>query len=158
MLISAQESTYSKIITDYLDNNGTMLQYEFAYGELLKMLRSQFTKDENNAQGRKYLVWNKSKAMGEMKILLIAIYKANFTQKEITKMIGFYQSEAGKLLIRDPSKITESHKEGLNTFYNSAVGHKIISKQEVLCIEISKVSESWSRDLNETSISLLNNG
>ncbi len=158
MVFSAQESTYSKDIADYLDNNGTMLQYEFAYGELLKMLGSQLHKDENNAQGWEYLEGNKSKALGAMKMLIIPIYKANFTHDEITKMIGFYQSEAGNLLIKDRSKMTESHKEELNTFYNSAFGQKIISKQEVLYIEISKVSESWSRDLYETSISLLNNG
>ena len=158
MIISAQESTYSKDIADYLDDNGTMLQYEFAYGELLKMLGSQFPKDENNAQGWEYLEGNKSKALGEMKMLLIPIYKANFTHDEITKMIGFYESEAGKLLIKDRSKITESHKDELNAFYNSAVGQKIISKKEALSIEISKVSENWSRDLYETSLSLFNNG
>lgn len=158
MAFSAQESDYSQDISDYLDNNGTMLQYEFAYGELLKMLGNQFPKDENNAQGWEYLEGNKSKALDEIKMLLIPIYQANFTHDEIRKMIGFYQSEAGKLLIKDRSKMTESHKEALNDFYNSTVGQKIISKQEVLSKEISKVSESWSRDLYETSLSLLNNG
>jgi len=28
-VLSAQESNYAKDIADYLDNNGTMLQYEF---------------------------------------------------------------------------------------------------------------------------------
>ena len=93
-----------------------------------------------------------------MKMLIIPIYQANFTHGKITKMIGFYRSEAGKLLIENRSKMTESHKEELNAFYNSAVGQEIISKKGVLSIEISKVSESWSRDLYETSISLLNNG
>jgi len=158
MVSSAQESTYSKDIADYLDNNGTMLQYEFAYSELLKMLGSQFPKDGNNAQGWEYLEGNKSKALGDIKMLIIPIYQANFTHDEIGKMNGFYQSEAGKLLIKDRSKMTESHKEVLNDFYKSAVGQKIISKQEVLSKEISKVSESWSRDLYETSLSLLNNG
>ena len=158
MVFSAQESAYSKDIADYLDNNGTMLQYEFAYGELLKMLSNRFPKDENNTQGWEYLEGNKSMALGELKTLLIPIYQANFTHDEITKMTGFYQSEAGKLLIKDRSKMTDVHKEELNAFYTSAVGQKIISKQEVLSTEISKVSESWSRDLYETSLSLLNNG
>ena len=158
LVFSAQESTYSKDITDYLDNNGTMLQYEFAYGELLKMLGSQFLKDENNARGWEYLEGNNSKALDEMKMLLIPIYQTNFTHDEIRKMVGFYQSEAGKLLIRDRSKMSESHKEALNDFYNSTVGQKIISKQEVLSKEISRISESWSKDLYETSLSLLNNG
>jgi hypothetical protein len=70
MVFSAQEATYAKNIADYLDINGTMLQYEFTYSELLK----------------------------------------------------------------------------------------IISKQEVLTTEITKVSESRSKGLYETSLSLLNNG
>lgn len=111
------------------------------------MLGSQFPKDENNAQGWEYLEGNKSKVLGKMKMLLISIYKANFTHDEITKMIGFYQSEAGRLLIEDRSKMMESHKEELIEFYNLAVGQKITSKQEVLFKEISKVSESWSRDI-----------
>jgi hypothetical protein len=71
MVISAQESTYSKDFADYLDNNGTMLQYEFAYGELLKMLGNQFPKDGNIAQGWEYLEGNKSKALGETSLSLL---------------------------------------------------------------------------------------
>ncbi|MCP4975472.1 MAG: DUF2059 domain-containing protein [Maribacter sp.] len=155
---NAQESSYTKDISDYLDGNGTMLQYEYAYGELLKMLSNNFPQNENNAQGWEYLRANKEKALGEMKSLIIPIYKSNFTHNEIKEMSAFYSSEAGLQLISDRSKMTEAHKEVLNTFYNSATGQKIMSKQEVLTMEISKVSESWSRDLYETSISLLNNG
>ncbi len=158
MVLNAQESSYTKDISDYLDRNGTMLQYEYAYGELLKMLSSNFPENENNAQGWEYLRANKEKALGEMKSLIIPIYKSNFTHNEIKQMSAFYSSEAGLQLINDRSKMTQAHKEVLNTFYNSTTGQKIISKQEVLSIEISKVSENWSRDLYETSLSLLNNG
>ena len=158
MVFNAQESNYTKDISEYLDSNGTMLQYEYAYAELLKMLSSNFPKNEDNAQGWEYLEDNKEKALDEMKSLIIPIYQSNFTHNEIKQMSAFYSSEAGLQLINDRSKLTKAHKEVLNTFYNSATGQKIISKQEELSIEISKVSESWSRDLYETSLSLLNNG
>lgn len=71
-------------------------------------------------------------------------------------MTSFYKSEAGKLLINDRSKMTDLHKEELNTFYNSVLGKKILEKQGILTQKISKVSENWSRDLYETALSLLN--
>jgi len=158
MVFNAQETNYSKDISDYLDSNGTMLQYEYAYGELMKMLGSKFSKTENNAMGWEYLEENKSNAVNEIKTLIIPIYKENFTHDEIKKMSSFYQSETGKLLINDRSKMTDTHKEELNTFYSSSLGKKIIGKQELLTLEISRVSESWSRDLYETALSLLKNG
>ena len=158
MVFNAQETGFSKDISDYLDSNGTMLQYEYAYGELMKMLGSQFSKTENNAEGWKYLEENKSNAVSEIRTLIIPIYKENFTHDEIKEMYAFYQSEAGKLLVNDRSKMTDTHKEELNTFYSSTLGKKIIGKHEILTQEISKVSESWSRDLYETALSLLKNG
>ena len=93
-----------------------------------------------------------------MKTRLIPIYQAHFTQEEIKQMAAFYKTEAGVLLMTDRSKMTDAHKAELNTFYNSAVGQKIIEKQEVLTTEISRTSESWSRELYETAMSLLKNG
>ncbi len=156
MVFNAQEAEFSTDISDYLDSNGTMSQYEYAYGELLKMLGSQFPKTENNVEGWKYMEENKNMAVNEMKSLLIPIYKENFTHGEIKEMTSFYKSEAGELLINDRSKMTDLHKEELNTFYNSVLGKKILEKQEILTQKISKVSESWSRDLYETALSLLN--
>lgn len=79
MVFNAQEAKFSTDISDYLDSNGAMSQYEYAYGELLKMLGSQFPKTENNAEGWKYMEENKNMAVNEMKSLLIPIYKENFT-------------------------------------------------------------------------------
>jgi len=157
MVFNAQESSYTKDIADYLDSNATMMQYDYAYDELLTMLSKNFPKDDKNAQGWKYLEDNKEKALEEMKNRLIPIYNTNFTHDEIKQMSAFYSSETGLQLINDRSKLTEAHKEELSTFYNSTTGQKIVSKQEVLSKEISMASESWSRDLYETSFSLLSN-
>ena len=154
----AQESNYSKDVKDYLEHNGTMQQYDYAYGQLMIMMEGHFPKSESNKESWTYLEENKGKALAEMKTRLIPIYQAHFTQEEIKQMAAFYKTEAGVLLMTDRSKMTDAHKAELNTFYNSAVGQKIIEKQEVLTTEISRTSESWSRELYETAMSLLKNG
>ncbi|MBD0850740.1 DUF2059 domain-containing protein [Maribacter arenosus] len=158
LVCMAQESNFSKDIKDYLEHNGTMRQYEYAYDQLMIMMEGNYPKSEDNKQGWTYLEENRGKALEEMKSLMVPIYQENFTHEEIKQMGAFYKTEAGVLLITDRSKMTDIHKEELNTFYNSVVGQKIISKKEVLISEISKVSESWSRQLYETSLRLLQNG
>lgn len=119
------------------------------------MLGKQYPKSEKTANGWEYLENNKETAIADIKEGLVPIYQQNFKRDEIKKMLGFYQSTTGKQLVNDRSKMSESQKQELNRFYNTAVGEKIIEKQAVLRVEISKVSESWSRDLYETALSLL---
>jgi len=151
----AQETDFSNEVAVYLESNRTMKQYEFAYDELLKMLGNQYPKSDNNADGWKYLQGNKKEAMSAMKKELIPVYQENFNETEIKAMTAFYQSDTGKQLTDDPSKMTALQKEELNRFYNSELGKKIIEKQPVLREAISTVSESWSKDLYETAVSLL---
>ena len=153
----AQEIDFTQEVSEYLDRNGSMDQYQYAYDELLKMLEKQYPKSDNTANGWEYLENHREKAINEMKAGLIPIYKQNFTQGDIKAMNTFYQSDTGKQLVADRSQMTEVQKQELNTFYNSEVGKKIIEKQPILTTEISKVSENWSRDLYETAKSLLNN-
>lgn len=142
-------------VSAYLESNGSMAQYDYAYGELLKMLGNQFPKNDTNKEGWTYLENNKKKALADMKKLLVPIYQSNFSKDEVNKMLAFYESDAGKQLINDRSQMTETQKAELNSFYNTEVGQKIIEKQPVLTQEISKASENWSRDLYETALSLL---
>lgn len=153
--VKAQETDYITEVAAYLDSNGTMKQYEFAYDELLKMLSNQYPTTVNTSDGWKYLKGNKKDAIEEMKKELIPIYQKNFDAVEIQQMTAFYQSDTGKQLINDRSIMTEVQKEKLNSFYNSEIGKKIIKKQQVLSEAISAVSEGWSRDLYETAVSLL---
>jgi len=152
---NAQSTKKELLVLDYLTVNGSMGQYNFAYDQLLEMLTTRYPETTANAQQWKFLKENKSKALQEMKSLLVPVYDANFTQTEITKMLAFYKSETGKQLLADRSVMTADQKEVLNTFYNSEVGKNIIEKQAVLGGAISKVSEQWSRDLYETALSLL---
>ena len=153
--VKAQETDFSTEVAAYLNNNGTMKQYEYAYDELLKMLGKQFPKTDATAEGWKYLEGNKADAIADMKKELIPIYQKNFDAVEIQRMTAFYQSDTGKQLTNDRSQMTELQKRELNSFYNSEVGKKIIEKQPILSTAISAVSEGWSRDLYETAMSLL---
>lgn len=153
--VKAQQTDFSTEVSVYLESNGTLNQYGFAFDELLKMLGRQYPKSESTANGWEYLESNREKAIAEIQKELVPIYQQNFERAEIKKMTAFYQSVTGKQLTADRSQMTASQKEELNEFYNSEVGEKIIEKQPVLAKAISVASESWSRDLYETAESLL---
>lgn len=153
--VSAQETDFSSEVSTYLESNGTLSQYEYAYDELLKMLGTQYPKSESTAQGWEHLESNKEKAISEILKELVPIYQQNFERSEIKIMNAFYLSPTGMQLTADRSKMTPAQKEELNTFYNSDLGKKIIEKQPVLTKAISTASEGWSRDLYETALSLL---
>lgn len=153
--VNAQETNFSSEVSTYLDSNGSLDQYESAYDELLKLLGRQYPKSESNAEAWKYLESNKEKAVAEMKKELLPIYQQNFERSEINNMTTFYLSNTGKQLTADRSQMNAVQKEEMNSFYNSELGKKIIEKQPLLTTAISVASESWSRDLYETAMSLL---
>lgn len=150
-----QEIEFTDEVQTYLAHNGTLSQYEFAYDGLLKMLQNQYPETADNKKGWTYLKENKTKSVHDMILLLTPIYQKHFKRNEIKKMTNFYQSDTGKQLLNDRSKMTEVQKAELNSYYNSELGQKVIEKQTVLSQEVSKVSENWSRDLYQTAISLL---
>jgi len=153
--VNAQETDFANEVATYLESNGTLNQYEYAYDALLKMLVKQYPKSESTANGWKYLENNKKEAIAEIQMELVPIYQQHFERSEIKEMTAFYQSPTGKQLTLDRSQMTSIQKEELNTFYNSALGKKIIAKQPVLTQSIAETSERWSRDLYETAMSLL---
>ncbi|WP_077406669.1 DUF2059 domain-containing protein [Cellulophaga omnivescoria] len=151
----AQTQKDKSLVATYLQANGSAAQYEYAYDQLLVMLTKNHPKTDNNADAYKYLNDNKSKAVSEILTDLEAVYTKHFTQDDIKEMLGFYRGEAAKQMLADRTKMTEEQKQELNAYYNSEVGKKIISKQQVLSKEIGAASEAWSRDLYETAMSLL---
>ena len=151
----AQERPDIELVETYLDANGSLNQYEFAYDQLLKMLGEQYPKSEANKQGWDYLERNKENALVEMKMLLIPIYGDHFSKTDLVQMTDFYRSDTGRQLVNDPTKMTDGQKLELNSYYNTEIGHKLIEKRSLLSEAISSASESWSRDLYESAISLL---
>ena len=151
----AQDSKFMDEVTMYLQHNGTVGQYEYAYDGLLKMLQNQYPETDANNEGWTYLRENRKTSVDQMMALLVPIYQKHFDQGEIQNMNGFYMSPAGRQLVKDRSQMTEEQKKELNSYYNSPLGKKVLEKQTVLSQEISMASENWSRDLYETAVSLL---
>jgi len=154
-ILFAQDKNQTELVETYLEANGSLGQYEFAYDQLLQMLDKQYPKSEANRQGWAYLLDNKEKAVADMKSLLVPVYQSNFSQADIEQMTDFYQTDTGKQLIKDRTNMSEVQKQELNSYYNTEVGQKIIEKQSILSEAISAASENWSRDLYETAVSLL---
>ncbi len=151
----AQDSKFVNEVTAYLEHNGTVGQYDHAYDGLLKMLQNQYPETDANKEGWTYLRENRKTSVDRMMALLVPIYQKHFDQGEIQNMNGFYMSPTGIQLVKDRSKMTEVQKKELNSYYNSPLGKKVLEKQTILSQEISMASESWSRDLYETAVSLL---
>lgn len=149
------QATKEDNVKAYLMSNGSAQQYEYAYDQLLKMMQKNHPKTNANEEGWKYLKDNRTKAVSEMLVSLGTVYKKHFSEADIKEMLGFYQSDAAKQMLKDRSKMTDEQKARLNAYYNSDIGKKIISKQQVLGQEIAKASEEWSRDLYETAVSLV---
>ena len=151
----AQKGKEQSLIATYLKSNGSAAQYEYAYDQLLTMLKQKHPKTDANADGWKYLNENKAKAVADIMVDLGKVYEKHFTTEDINEMLGFYRGDAAKQMLKDRSQMTEEQKQELNAYYNSEVGKKIISKQQVLGKEIGTASEAWSRDLYETAMTLL---
>lgn len=142
-------------VSKYLESNGTMKQYKEAYRELLNLMERQFPKSNRNSNGWLYLERNETKALAEIRDMIIPIYIKHFDEADVDDMQAFYTSDAGIQLVKDRTKLTAAQQESVNDFYDSKVGHKIKEKQQLLSVEIAGVSEYWSKDLYQTAVLLL---
>lgn len=153
--ISAQDSNLINKARNYLELNGTLKQYDAAYDQLLALMAKQFPKSDKNSNGWVYLEKNKTKALVEIQDLLVPVYLDHFSEAELGAMSAFYQSDAGKQLVLDQTKLNEDQQKAVMYFFNSDVGEAIKTKQSGLTAEISAVSELWSKDLYQTAVLLL---
>ena len=62
-------------------------------------------------------------------------------------MLAFYNTEAGKQMMIDPTKLTKAQKSVAGDFYASDAGAKLLENKTSLEQRVAEVSEIWSRDL-----------
>lgn len=151
------ERTPTENAAFYLEQNGTMQQYEFAHDELLKLLRQKFPETDANKEKWDQLRANKKQALKAIKNALVPLYVKHFTKEDIDEMIVFYSSDAAKQMLADRSGMTPEQKNELSAFYTTEVGKKIMEKQQVLGTDVATASESWSRELYQNALMLLQN-
>ena len=72
--VHAQESKLHKDDSLYLDSNGSIVQYDYAYDQLLQMMEKQYPKSEKNKEGWQYLKVNKDNAIAKRIQFEIAVF------------------------------------------------------------------------------------
>lgn len=145
---SAQDTTFNEDIVTYLEMNGTEKQYSGAVDGLFTMLSRRYA--HNNISQSVWLELKekyKDKSLKSIKYLLVTPYRTTFSQDNIRRMIKFYETDAGKQMLIDPTALSTEQKSVAGDFYASDAGAKLLENKVQLEQSVSEVSEIWSRDL-----------
>ncbi|QIE59065.1 DUF2059 domain-containing protein [Rasiella rasia] len=146
-IVCAFGQNFQEKIGEYLLINGTHTQYSNAYDQMFEMLERQFSNENVPSSLWEELKKNKEVEVNNVLTLLGAAYQKNFTETDISEMLAFYKSEAGRQLVVDANTLSENQRAEVSQFFGSEVGQKIASVQKELAADVSQVSEFWSRDL-----------
>ena len=152
--VSAQETSFQQKIVNYLNINGTQAQYSAAYDEMFVVLPNQFD-GSIPTEVLEELKKGKKESVEKVVAMLASAYRKHFKEDEITDMLNFYKTDAGKQMVHDPYALTQDQRAEINSFFGTEVGQKISEKQQVLSRDISEISEFWSRDLFAETVELL---
>jgi len=142
-----QQRSYQEDAIRYLEVNGTELQYNVAIDQMFELLQNQYRTQNVPESVWKELKNEKSKALSDIKEMLIPAYQSNFTQEDIRQLILFYESDTGKLVAKGQSTLTDVQREEFNNFVNSEIGKKVQNQSESLKTMVGEVSESWRKAL-----------
>ena len=153
--VSAQIDSFQQNIIDYLNSNGTEVQYSEAYDGMFDVLKKQFVNPVVPDEVWIELKQGKDKSVQEALAFLSFAYRKHFTEGDIVKMTEFYKSEAGQKMVNHAPDISAEDNDKINAFFSSALGKKIDTKREALSVDIAEISRSWSRDLFAAKMSIL---
>lgn len=143
-----QVDDFQKDIIDYLNVNGTDMQYSQAYDDMFVVLRKNFETANVPENVWKELQNDKADSMNEIIEFLTFAYRKHFTQAEIGEMTKFYRTEAAqKLIKRATGPLTESENVEIAVYFESDVAKKVEATLPALSEDISDISGHWSRDL-----------
>ena len=151
-MVGAVAQNFQEKLGEYLLINGTHTQYSNAYDQMYTMLQQKNAFQEVPAELWESLQATKEEDVSGILNLLTSAYQKHFTEGDITEMLGFYQSEAGRQLVVDANNLTEAQRAEANGFFGSATGQKIAAVQKELTADVSQISEFWSRDLFKATL------
>lgn len=156
----AQIDAFQQDIIDYLNINGTQKQYAEAYDDMFQVLRQNFETSNIPETVWTDLKSGKGKSMDEITEFLSFAYRKHFTQAEIKTMTDFYKTEAAqKMLNQTTGALSEAENGEITAYFDSEIAKKVESKLPELSVDISEISNHWSRDLfKEKMEALLNLG
>jgi hypothetical protein len=151
--LSAQVDAFQENIIEYLNSNGTEIQYGDSYDELFNILKEQFL-DVPDKEWSELKVGKDESVQDVIKFLAFA-YRKHFTESDIVEMTNFYKTESAKKLVSGSNDLTDEDQENINEFFKSDIGKKIESKRDALSIDIAEISNTWSRELFAEKMSAL---
>gem|GEM_PF-6323164 len=80
-------------------------------------------------------------------IIAIAVLSIFDDKQDLTNLIEFFSSSAGKQLKKDPNGMNEQEKMAFNSFRNSNTGTKLYGRIDLLNKAKESASMYWSREL-----------
>jgi len=146
-VVSYAQKSYQQDAIKYFEINGTEQQYSIAIDQMFDLLKSQYSSQDIPESLWKELEDGKANSLTMIKSLLVSAYRSNFTHEDIKTLIKFYESDAGKQMVSDRTKLTDNQKIELDNFLKTEVGKKVQHQGKELTTMVSEVSEQWSRDM-----------
>jgi len=156
----AQVDTFQQDIINYLNLNGTGQQYGDAYDSMFEVLKETFEPANVPEKVWGELKNDRSESLNEVISFLSFAYRKHFTQEEIATMTNFYKTEAAqKMLNPVTGPLSETENVQIALYFESDVAKKVEAKLPELSVDISEISQHWSKDLfQEKMLALLEKG
>lgn len=149
-----QVDQFQKDIIEYLNSNGTRLQYNQAYEAVFPLLAKNFKDFDIPEKEWQKLKKDKKSQVDEVIRMLSFAYRKHFTQQEINQMKSFYSSEVAKKMLAHKT-LSEEENKIISQFFESEVGKKIVSVGPNLTQDIEQISTEWSKELFSAKMSEL---
>ncbi|MDX9880767.1 MAG: DUF2059 domain-containing protein [Prolixibacteraceae bacterium] len=117
-MVNAQEAEFDMNVSKLMELNGTNANYDLLFDQMVV----QYKMMKPNVPGE---IWEAARRdvfnvkVKELTKQLIPLYKTQFTNDEIKKMIEFYSSPIGKKMVGGTAVIT---KEGMQIVQNWGMG------------------------------------
>ncbi|MGJ8683976.1 MAG: DUF2059 domain-containing protein [Nonlabens sp.] len=140
--------SYQSLMMKYFEISGIDAEYNAAYDGMLKMFKDAYQTQEVPAEIWAKYAANKSASVAKLKGILASEYRSIFDDKQdLSNLINFYTSSAGKQLKSNPNAMSEEDKMAYQAFRQSNTGTKLFGRMD----RINKAKESasvyWSREL-----------
>jgi len=152
---SAQVDDFQENIIECLQLNGTKAIYEKEYDNTLQLLYKQFKSANAPESFWDELRSDKAEKVDGLIPNLAFAYRKHFSKDDINGMIDFYKTETANLWLETPSQLTEDQQNEVDSFLNSVIGKRMISKENSLMKDMDEIASHWKRDLFAEKMSTL---
>lgn len=153
----AQVDDFQKEITEYLDINGTRMEYSILFYELFPLLERNF-KDKDIPEE----AWEELKQDEETQIdaavsKLTFAYRKYLSREDIAKMTEFFSSDVGQKVVAD-KPLTEEEDALYKEYLASDVSKKFDKNRKALSKDVDKITADWKKELMGAKIKQLVKG